>query len=29
MVTSSLRGLCKSDARTRSEVMTLLGPRGE
>jgi GTP cyclohydrolase I len=29
MVTSSLRGLCKSDARTRTEVMHLLGPRGE
>ena len=28
MVTSSLRGLCRSDARTRSEVMTLIGPRG-
>jgi GTP cyclohydrolase I len=28
MVTSSLRGRCKSDARTRGEVMTLLGPRG-
>ncbi len=26
MVTSALRGLCKSDARTRSEVITLLGP---
>lgn len=25
MVTSALRGRCKSDARTRSEVMTLLG----
>lgn len=25
MVTSSLRGRCKADARTRSEVMTLLG----
>ena len=24
MVTSSVRGLCRSDARTRSEVMTLL-----
>lgn len=29
MVTSSLRGRCKSDARTRGEVMHLLGPRGE
>ncbi len=28
MVTSSLRGRCKSDARTRGEVMTLLGSRG-
>lgn len=27
MVTSALRGLCKSDARTRSEVMTLLGQK--
>lgn len=25
MVTSALRGLCRSDARTRGEVMTLLG----
>lgn len=25
MITSALRGRCKSDARTRSEVMTLLG----
>lgn len=29
MVTSSLRGRCKSDARTRAEVMHLLGPRNE
>jgi GTP cyclohydrolase I len=28
MVTSALRGLCKSDARTRGEVMTLLGHTG-
>jgi len=28
MVTSALRGRCKSDARTRSEVMTLLGSSG-
>jgi GTP cyclohydrolase IA len=28
MVTSALRGLCRSDARTRSEVMTLLGEGG-
>jgi GTP cyclohydrolase IA len=28
MVTSALRGRCKSDARTRSEVMTLLGGNG-
>ncbi len=28
MVTSALRGLCKSDARTRGEVMTLLGGPG-
>ena len=27
MVTSALRGRCKSDARTRSEVMTLLGTK--
>ncbi len=27
MVTSALRGLCKSDARTRGEVMTLLGQK--
>jgi GTP cyclohydrolase I len=27
MVTSALRGLCRSDGRTRSEVMTLLGDR--
>jgi len=29
MVTSALRGGCKSDARTRSEVMMLLGDPGE
>jgi GTP cyclohydrolase I len=28
MVTSALRGRCKADARTRSEVMTLLGGGG-
>jgi len=28
MVTSAVRGLCKSDARTRSEVMSLLHNRG-
>ncbi len=27
MLTSCLRGLCRSDARTRSEVMTLISPR--
>jgi GTP cyclohydrolase I len=28
MITSALRGLCKSDARTRSEVMALLASHG-